>query len=270
VLINSVRRALALALLATVLAAAFSSPAMANAPGGTGGVGIGPSGKKGGRTVPAPPSKHTKGHWLGGFTLTEYWPAPEAWFKGRLVHAPGLSGRYPIDWLYSATGISMEGEGVLPDGRLAHIDSFGSAGWVTVAGKRTSASNGFAAGAPYWRDGDFWRNSSGSVTFPLRKGGWSAGRGRRYVSMAGVSFASGPSLPLKYYRSIAVDPSVIPLGTRVYIPAYRHDGYGGWFVALDTGGAIGGRHIDVYRSPPSDQADTGAYLTRERVFIELH
>ncbi len=41
------------------------------------------------------------------------------------------------------------------------------------------------------------------------------------------------------------------------------------FVAQDTGGAIGGRHVDVYRPPPADPADTGANLTRERVFIEL-
>jgi 3D (Asp-Asp-Asp) domain-containing protein len=88
--------------------------------------------------------------------------------------------------------------------------------------------------------------------------------------MGGVSFAPGPSLPLHYYRSIAVDPGVIPLGSRVYIPAYRDDGYGGWFVAQDTGGAIGGRHVDVYRPPPADPSDTGANLTRERVFVELH
>ena len=38
---------------------------------------------------------------------------------------------------------------------------------------------------------------------------------------------------------IAVDPKVIPLGTRVYIPGY------GWAIASDTGGLIKGNRIDL-------------------------
>ena len=82
-----------------------------------------------------------------------------------------------------------------------------------------------------------------------------------------MSFAVGPSLPLSFYQSIAVDPGVIPLGSRVYIPAYAHDGHGGWFIAQDTGGAINGRHIDVYRSPPASPTDSGRFFTSQRVFV---
>jgi 3D (Asp-Asp-Asp) domain-containing protein len=39
---------------------------------------------------------------------------------------------------------------------------------------------------------------------------------------------------------VAVDPSVIPLGTRMYIPGY------GEGVAADTGGAVHGRIIDLW------------------------
>jgi len=183
------------------------------------------------------------------------------------VSAPGLSGKHRIDWLYSAMGVSMEGEGLGLDGRMYHIDSLGDGGWVTIGGRPTSPSKGWAGGPPFWRAGGFWRNSSGAVTFPLGAGGWSNGTGRRYVSLPGVTFAPGASLPLHFYQSIAVDPNVIPLGSHVYIPAYAHDGHGGWFVAQDTGGAISGHHIDVYRNPPPHSTDSGRYLTSQKAYV---
>lgn len=46
--------------------------------------------------------------------------------------------------------------------------------------------------------------------------------------------------------TIAVDPSVIPLGSKVYIPGY------GYAIASDTGGAIKGNRIDLFMN--SEQA----------------
>jgi 3D (Asp-Asp-Asp) domain-containing protein len=256
-----------------------AAPGASGPPGPSGGAGLPPPGPSGGAPVGGlapthrpgrirpPPGKHAPGIWLTGATVTEYWPAPESWFVGRLVTAPGLTQEHRIDWLYSATGVSMQGEGIGLDGRLYHIDALGNGSWVTVAGQPTQPSDGWSAGAPFWRSGGYWINDGGAVTFPLGAGGWSAGAGRRYVPLAGVTFARGPSLPLRYYRSIAVDPRVIPLGSRVYIPAYRHDGHGGWFSAQDTGGAINGRHVDVYRPPPASPGDGGQELTGQRVFV---
>ncbi len=229
-------------------AAGVSAAANLSAPSGGAGLGgLAPTSTKPAH-VPPPPSKKDHGKWLGRVEITEYWPAPESWFRGALVRTPGLPTRHRIDWLYSAEGLSMEGEGVGLDGRMYHIDALGSGGWVTVGGVGTDASSGWSSGAPYWRAGGYWRNRSGGVTFPLQTGGWSAGKGRKYVALRGVSFAGGGATALRYYQSVAVDPGVIPLGSRVYVPAYRHDGHGGWFIAQDTGGAINGpprRHIPL-------------------------
>jgi 3D (Asp-Asp-Asp) domain-containing protein len=262
-----------------VILSAVGAAAGARASGG--GAGFGVSGTPSGgapigglaptlkpkQKVPPPPSKRAHGKWLSGVTITEYWPAPEAWFIGRLVTTPGLASRHRIDWLYSATGVSMQGEGIGLDGRTYHINALGDGGWVTASGSPTSPSDGWSAGPPYWRAGGYWTNRSGAVTFPFQGGGWSTSRGLQYLPLPGVTFAPGASLPLRFYQSIAVDPGVIRLGSRVYIPAYKHDGHGGWFIAQDTGGAIGGLHVDVYRSPPANSSDPGRYLVRQRMFV---
>ncbi len=216
---------------------------------------------------PVPEHPISRRQWLSGVTITEYYPAPERWFAGRRIAAPGLPGRYSVDFLYSARGLAMEGDGVDRHGRRVHIAQLGSTGWVNAAGRPTVPvclgrwSNGF----PVWLIGG-WRNHAAAVTFPLASGGWSHGRGVRTLAYGGVTFSPEPALPLRYYHSIAVDPRLIPLGSRVYVPAYRHLG-GGWFIAQDTGGAIRGRHIDVYRSPPASPNDLGRYMTRQRILV---
>jgi 3D (Asp-Asp-Asp) domain-containing protein len=87
------------------------------------------------------------------------------------------------------------------------------------------------------------------------------------VSYAGVRFASGSAFEVRAYRTLAVDPRLIPRGSRVYIPAYRSVN-GGWFVAEDTGGAIVGRHVDVYRPPTHMNHDGGRYLRAEAIYVE--
>lgn len=50
---------------------------------------------------------------------------------------------------------------------------------------------------------------------------------------------------LEAYKYIAVDPKVIPLGTKIYIPFFKDYPNKGVFIADDTGGAIKGNRIDV-------------------------
>jgi 3D (Asp-Asp-Asp) domain-containing protein len=245
-LVTSLRPTTLLTVLLATLASAFAA-------GGAAGAGAKPM---------------AKAAWLTGVEVTEYFPAPESWFVGKKVAAPGLAGKHRIDWLYSATGLSMEGDGIGLDGRQYHIDALGDGGWVTsTAHPSVAGSKGWKGGSPVWRAGAYYLTKSRELTFPLDGGGWSNGTGRKYVRLPGVSFASGPSRPLSYYRSIAVDPRLIPLGSRVYVDAYRSTAGGGWFTAADTGGAIIGRHIDVYRPPPATPDDGGQYLTSQRIYV---
>ncbi|MDI4644347.1 3D domain-containing protein [Cohnella hashimotonis] len=59
--------------------------------------------------------------------------------------------------------------------------------------------------------------------------------------------------------TIAVDPKVIPLGTKVYITGYNADGLpvGGMYaVARDTGSAIKGNRIDIFVPGSRDKASS--------------
>jgi 3D (Asp-Asp-Asp) domain-containing protein len=58
-----------------------------------------------------------------------------------------------------------------------------------------------------------------------------------YTSTGNAKTATGTT---PHHGTIAVDPDVIPLGTKMYIPGY------GVGVAEDTGGAIKGNIIDLY------------------------
>lgn len=206
--------------------------------------------------------------WLDQVAITEYFPTPESWFHGRRVRAPGLSGLHHADWLYSSSGIAMEGEGIGLDGRKYAIDQTGSGGWVNAAGHLTvpgTCASHWSHGAPSWFAGG-WRNSAGAVTFPLERGGWSNGAGTHTASYQGATFVRRESPSIRPYRTLAVDPGLIPLGSRIYIPAYRPIN-GGWFVAGDTGGGIIGRHVDVYRPPTAIRDDGGRYLPNERIYV---
>lgn len=60
-------------------------------------------------------------------------------------------------------------------------------------------------------------------------------------------------------RTIAVDPKVIPYGTKVYI-----DGWG-YRIAEDCGGGIKGNHIDIYVDSASHIPAAGRITVRLRI-----
>lgn len=62
---------------------------------------------------------------------------------------------------------------------------------------------------------------------------------------------------------IAVDPKVIPLGSRVYLQ--YPDGHGTYAIAEDTGGAIKGNRIDVAKSSEDEASNFG--IQKVKVYV---
>ncbi|MFJ7931999.1 ubiquitin-like domain-containing protein [Peribacillus sp. NPDC096448] len=74
------------------------------------------------------------------------------------------------------------------------------------------------------------------------------------VTSTGVDLKSNPGAKI-----IAVDPSVIPMGSKVYVEGY------GYAVAADKGGAIKGNKIDVFFSSKNDAYRWGVKRVKIRV-----
>ena len=119
----------------------------------------------------------------------------------------------------------MQGEGLATDGRVYHF------------------------AGPY---GSGWLNGAGGLTAPCTAPGhWTNGRPARLAHPSWARYAPGHSRTLVPWKSVAVDRNVIPFGSRIFMLALCSTPARGWVYARDTGGAIGGAHIDLYRPPPA-------------------
>lgn len=72
------------------------------------------------------------------------------------------------------------------------------------------------------------------------------GAGQSGTTYTGINLLANPNA-----KVIAVDPNIIPLGTKVYVPGY------GEAVAGDTGGAIKGNRIDLFMANEQDALNFG-------------
>ena len=88
-------------------------------------------------------------------------------------------------------------------------------------------------------------------------------QGSRYLTMVATAYAPGAGAGYitatgkkAGYGVAAVDPRVIPLGTRLYIPGY------GYAVAADTGGSIKGNRIDLCFDTRDEAVKWGKRMVR--------
>jgi len=95
------------------------------------------------------------------------------------------------------------------------------------------------------------------TTFSVEATAYTAGcDGCSGITATGINLNNNP-----YAKVIAVDPNLIPLGSKVYVEGY------GYAVAGDTGGAIKGHKIDVHL-PTKEEAYNWGRRTVEITLIE--
>lgn len=75
------------------------------------------------------------------------------------------------------------------------------------------------------------------------------------VTATGMNLKENPGA-----KVIAVDPNVIPLGSKVWVEGY------GYAVAGDTGGAINGKRIDLFMPSHSDASSWGRKTVKVKVY----
>ncbi len=184
---------------------------------------------------------------LGDFQLTYYWFAAESGFVGQKVAAPGIAGTYREDFLYSARGVPMEGTGTALQRRARALRRHARR-LLGDQGRRARpcpGRNGWSNGSPVLarrRLADRVRRRH--VPARRRQLGerHRASTKRPYHDLFGTERRHD----VTEWLSIATDLRVIPRGTHVYVPRLAGSPAHGCFRADDTGGAIIGKHIDVF------------------------
>lgn len=149
-------------------------------------------------------------------------------------------------------------------------------GWYKVTGYDAAGTTGWSAGAFLYRVGrdSAWkqvqapssarRAAPAQQAAPARQEAAPAAQpratGRTYQMLAtgynGAEFGSAGYMAngqRVYWGAVAVDPTVIPLGTRMYIQGFGDK----VFVASDTGSAIKGNRIDIWFPTVQDALNFG-------------
>lgn len=140
------------------------------------------------------------------------------------------------------------------------------------SGKTTTAYVYVDSNGPEQANCDEWLGS-------LSEGVKNATRRARFMKVNHALGCSGRNHPLAPFRTIAVDPAVIPLESVVFVPELRgrafdyngekftHDGY---LFAGDRGGAIRGGHIDVFLTDGGAKPLEDLFASTEKRTFRAH
>lgn len=161
---------------------------------------------------------------LGAFRITYYYMAEEKAFappeknQALPVFAPACKKILSTTSLDFLIKLSLEGTGKLKDGRI-----------INVASRCSCAPAGF-------KGGRFCFEVMDKRKFPWGRGGYF---NRKHA-------------PLIPFKTVAVDPKIIPLGSWLFIPTLKGKKnpqgrrISGCVQAMDTGSMVKGKHLDMF------------------------
>ena len=132
--------------------------------------------------------------------------------------------------------------------------------WYLVGGYDSSGDQG-------WSAGNYLQPAADQTPAPEagpERSATPSSRGGQRDNQSFIALVTGYSVSGRtasgsptQWGVVAVDPSVVPMGSKIQI-----DGFSDVFVAADTGGAVKGNWIDVYFPNPSDAFNFGMQARR--------
>ena len=188
------------------------------------------------------------------------------------AQVPAAPGDRAVVFGVGSGGLSVrEGPGYrFPVLAVIHLNSqvdvvdgptwYGSVPWVQVTGYDSSGGHGWAAGT-YLQPLDEEPAAGGEGEEADRSG---SGRGGSRDGKSFIAVVTGYAIQgrtatgaITRWGLVAVDPTVIPLGSKLLI-----DGFEETFVAADTGGGVKGAFVDIWFPSYSEAMRFGAQARR--------